>query len=325
MKSLAVERPNRAIVWLLVVLSGLAVVVAGRAAGTPKLIESAAMTATAPQIAAEAAPNETPRPRERIDPPSATAAPSATLTATATETATAAESPTRTPRPTATPRPDAPEPDDPAVSQVYNRGTSGRPEIALTFDAGADRGYAEEILDTLDRYGIKASFGISGRWAQENPDLVKRMVKEGHMVVNHTKSHHSFLADSPSDPETITDPDAQTKELDDTATRISKVTKGYDVRPYWRPPYGEYDDAVLANVAADGYTATVMWSCDTLGWNGASVDEIVARCGSDAQPGDIILMHVGAASLDAEALPRLIETLQALGYEMVTIEQLLQP
>jgi peptidoglycan/xylan/chitin deacetylase (PgdA/CDA1 family) len=67
-----------------------------------------------------------------------------------------------------------------------------------------------------------------------------------------------------------------------------------------------------------------MYNCDTLGWNGASVDDIVARCGDNASPGDIILLHVGAASLDADALPRLIETLQAQGYAFVTAEQLLQ-
>lgn len=313
------------VVGLLVVAAGVVALAAGCAAGTPKLIESAAATATLPRIAAASAPTDTPRPPERIDPPSPTATATIKPSATATASAATAASPTRTPRPTATPRPEAPTPDDPNVSQVVDHGLSGRPEIALTFDAGADRGNTEEILDILARYGIKASFGVTGQWAKKNPDLVRRMVKEGHMVFNHTWSHHSFLADSPSDPETISDSDAQTKELDDTANQISKSTKGYDVRPYWRPPYGEYDESVLANVAADGYTVTVMWTCDTLGWNGASVDEIIARCGSDAQPGDIILMHVGAASLDAEALPQLIETLQALGYEMVTVEQLLQP
>lgn len=72
-------------------------------------------------------------------------------------------------------------------------------EVALTFDAGADRGYAEAILDTLDEYGIKASFGITGHWAEENPDLVARMVEDGHMVFNHTWTHRSFTGFSTSD------------------------------------------------------------------------------------------------------------------------------
>ena len=71
-------------------------------------------------------------------------------------------------------------------------GTSGRQEIALTFDAGADRGYAEEILDLLQAEGITASFGMMGRWAEANPDLLQRMVDEGHMLFNHSWSHPSF-------------------------------------------------------------------------------------------------------------------------------------
>jgi peptidoglycan-N-acetylglucosamine deacetylase len=68
-----------------------------------------------------------------------------------------------------------------------------------------------------------------------------------------------------------------------------------------------------------------MWTCDSLGWNGASVDRIVERCGSEADAGDIILMHVGAESLDGEALPHLIETLEEAGFDLVTVEELLQP
>jgi peptidoglycan/xylan/chitin deacetylase (PgdA/CDA1 family) len=311
-------------------LAGLVLLLAGCTVGSPGLVDDpptdvafAAPTNAAPSnarpvnaVIATSTAMPTSRPTLR---------PTATATAEPTDEPTALPTGTPKPKRTPTPRPEAPEPDDPSVSQVYERGTSGRPEIALTFDAGADRGYAEEILDTLKAYGVKASFGITGMWADANPDLVKRMVREGHMVFNHTWSHHSFLADSPSDPETITDTDARLKELDDTAGAVAEAAGGYEVRPYFRPPYGEYDDAVLQDLASDGYTVTVMWSCDTLGWNGASVDEIVARCGTDAQPGDIILMHVGAASLDAEALPQLIETLQEQGYDLVTVEELLQP
>jgi peptidoglycan-N-acetylglucosamine deacetylase len=82
---------------------------------------------------------------------------------------------------------------------------------------------------------------------------------------------------------------------------------------------------VLADVAAIGYTTTVMWSCDTLGWDGYTVDQIIERRVTDASPGDIILMHVGDGSQDAAALPQMIEVLQAEGFTFVTIEQLLQP
>ncbi|HEY2593413.1 MAG TPA: polysaccharide deacetylase family protein, partial [Chloroflexota bacterium] len=64
--------------------------------------------------------------------------------------------------------------------------------VALTFDAGADRGYAEAILDTLKTEGVPASFGMTGQWAQANPDLVQRMVAEGHRLINHTWEHRSW-------------------------------------------------------------------------------------------------------------------------------------
>jgi peptidoglycan/xylan/chitin deacetylase (PgdA/CDA1 family) len=115
------------------------------------------------------------------------------------------------------------------------------------------------------------------------------------------------------------------KELSDTAAAIAAAAYGYDVRPYFRPPYGDLNDSVLRDVASAGYGVTVMWSCDTLGWNGASIERIIARCGTTAEAGDIILLHVGENSLDAAALPQLIELLQDAGFVFVTVEQLLQP
>jgi peptidoglycan/xylan/chitin deacetylase (PgdA/CDA1 family) len=223
---------------------------------------------------------------------------------------------------TATPRPAPPPEDGTGLSQVFEQGTSGRREVALTFDAGADRGYAAEILDTLAAYGIKASFGITGHWAEANPDLVKRMVAEGHMVFNHTWSHNSMTGFSQAT--TAMPRQQRLKELQDTEELIKELT-GYDPRPYFRPPYGDYDDSVLADVADAGYYITVMWSCDSLGWNGLSADEVVARCVELAAPGAIILMHVGADSSDAQALPGLIDALSDEGYDLVTVEQLLQP
>src|SRR5207237_10935132 len=66
------------------------------------------------------------------------------------------------------------------------------PSVALTFDAGADRGYAEDILDVLLETRVLASFGVTGNWAKANPDLVRRMVAHGHLVFNHTLDHRSF-------------------------------------------------------------------------------------------------------------------------------------
>jgi len=241
---------------------------------------------------------------------------------TAVPTSTEEPEPTATTEPT--PRPDPPEPNDPGVAEIITQGTSGRMEVALTFDAGDDRGFTEEILDILLENGVVATFGVTGNWVDNNPDLVARMVAEGHQVINHTWSHDSLTGVSDSS-EGITSFDEREAELESTNGVVMAAADGYDTRPYWRPPFGDYDDSVLEDSAAIGYNLMIMWSCDSLGWNGLSAAEINERCTDTAEAGSIILMHVGAASQDAAALPEMIETLRANGFEFVTIEQMLQP
>jgi peptidoglycan/xylan/chitin deacetylase (PgdA/CDA1 family) len=196
--------------------------------------------------------------------------------------------------------------------------------VALTFDCGADRGYAEDILDLLDSYGIKGSFGMTGAWAEANPDLVRRMVREGHMIFNHTYSHGSFTGRSTDgeDPGTA----FRVEELEHAQQVVEDITGGYDMRPYWRPPYGDYGPQTLRDAASAGYGVTVMWTVDSLGWDGLTGDEVAERCLDALQPGEIILMHVGIqAQGDFDALPTVIEESMAQGYSFVTVEQLLQP
>lgn len=283
-----------------------------------------ATTPTVANLAFRGAATATPAQRATV----ASAQATAVVTSTATATIAATVAPKRTPapaEPSSTPRPAPPPDDGSGVSQVIKAGSSGREEVALTFDAGADRGMAAEILDTLAAYDIKASFGITGKWAAANRDLLRRMVAEGHMVFNHTWNHYSFTGFSTKGvhPGVLTTEERQ-KELVDTERAIEKLT-GYDTKPFYRSTYGDYDDSVLADVAGVGYYVTLEWNCDSLAWNGASAAEIVEKCGDNATPGDIILMHVGAAGEDWLALPDLIETLQAKGLAMVTAEELLQP
>ncbi len=173
-------------------------------------------------------------------------------------------------------RPSPPSGSHGSESLVVEYGASGRREVALTFDAGADRGYGEEILDLLAQEGIKASFGMTGMYAAENPDLVRRMVDEGHMVFNHTWSHQSFTGANPGTaPLTRAE---RLEELRTTETLVRDLT-GYDLRPYFRPPYGDYDASVLTDVATAGYGVLLLWSCDSRDSLGATADEIVANCG----------------------------------------------
>ncbi|MDP9353786.1 MAG: polysaccharide deacetylase family protein [Chloroflexota bacterium] len=208
------------------------------------------------------------------------------------------------------------------ASQVLEYGPSDRREVALTFDAGADRGYGAEILDLLAEEGVKASFGMTGLYAEANPDLVRRMVEEGHMLFNHTWSHPSFTGRS-SDTAPLTRAE-RLEELRTTEDLVRELT-GYELRPYFRPPYGDFDASVLADLADAGYGVTVHWSCDSRDSLGATADEILTRCVEGARSGRIILLHLGGQSAAYEALPRMIASLRAQGFAFVTVEEMLRP
>lgn len=248
--------------------------------------------------------------------------------------------PTRepTPRPTTTPepaptatqeprteeRPPAPDTGLDGTSLIVDRGDSGRREVAFTFDAGEGAGHTGEMLDILDEYGVKGSFGLTGEWVEQNPELARRIVDEGHMVINHTYDHRSWTGESTGG-EPLTDAE-RTVEVEQTEQIIRDVT-GYETAPYFRFPYGAYDEKSLELLGGLGYDYTFWWTCDTLGWDGNTGEEIAERCGPDAEqggPGAIILMHV-VTDGDLDALPLLLQEYIEGRYEIVTMEQMIQP
>lgn len=206
---------------------------------------------------------------------------------------------------------------DAAASDVttIRRFDTSEMALALTFDAGSDRGYASQILDTLRDRGVKATFGMTGKWAEANPDLIHRIVDEGHQLINHSWSHPSFPSLSVSQ---------RADELRRTEDVVRSIA-GVDMKPYFRPPFGEYNDSVLADLAANGYTYNIMWTTDTLGWAGRSAAEINTRVFVDAVPGGNVLMHVGAASQDAAALPAMIDGLRQRGYRLQRVRDFIEP
>ena len=198
---------------------------------------------------------------------------------------------------------------------TVRRFTTDEKVMALTFDAGADRGYAAEILNILRDAGIKASFGMTGKWAEANPDLIRRMANEGHQFINHSWNHPSF-------------PTISSTQRADELRRTDEIIRsiaGVGTQPYFRPPYGEYDDATLRDLAANGYTVNVMWTSDSMGWAGWSVSAITNKVVSEAVPGGNVLFHVGAQSLDAAALPGIISQLRAQGYRFQTVRDFIEP
>jgi peptidoglycan/xylan/chitin deacetylase (PgdA/CDA1 family) len=190
--------------------------------------------------------------------------------------------------------------------------------VALTFDAGADRGYAEDILDLLQDQHVPASFGITGQWAKANPDLVRRMAADGHLVFNHTLDHRSFtgLSDSLGG----LSPAARRAELDEADAIIAPLI-GHSTAPYYRLPYGDDDSRVAADVLPAGYSRKVGWTIDSLGWKGAQSSNILTRCLQLAAPNAIYVFHVGRASQDAIALPQIIRELRARGFAFRRVDE----
>ncbi|MGB3330931.1 MAG: SH3 domain-containing protein [Thermomicrobiales bacterium] len=207
-----------------------------------------------------------------------------------------------------------------SATTIY-RGPTTAARVALTYDCGADAGYTASILDTFARYGVPGSFGMTGQWADRNPGLLRRIVSEGHQLLNHTYDHPSFTGYSTPGTGGQTW-EQRRQEIVSAADRIAYLT-GVSPRPYFRPPYGDFDDATLQLLGELGYRYNVMWTQDLFGWRGASQQDILNTVAANQGNGYIYLMHVGSESQEGPALPRIIETLAASGYGFATVAGLL--
>ena len=306
--------PRRRLPWVwigILLLLGVGLFVARSGPEPQRSTPSATPTAQprgqappqAPALAALPSPTSTPRPAAT---PTAHSAP--------------APAPTPTPRATLTPLPrTSPQPTAVPTALGKPQLTQRDAVVALTFDAGADRGYAEDILDLLRTEHVTAGFGITGQWARANPDLVRRMASDGHLVINHTLDHRSFtgLSDSRGGLSAA----GRRAELDDTDAIITPLI-GHSTQPWYRLPYGDDDARVASDVAPAGYTHKVGWTVDTLGWRGAAAADIVERSLRLAAPGAIYVLHVGHRSQDGPALARIVTGLRERGYGFVTVELL---
>ncbi|HRA04049.1 MAG TPA: polysaccharide deacetylase family protein [Arachnia sp.] len=198
---------------------------------------------------------------------------------------------------------------------------TGRKVVALTFDGGASGDAVESILATLKAYGVPATFFVTGDFARAYPHLVTAIAAAGHPVGNHSDSHPYF---------TQTTNEEIRAELAAAESAISALT-GATTAPLFRFPFGDREDLDIRVVNAAGYIP-VRWTVDTLGWKGTSEGVTTAlirqRILDRLRPGQIVLMHVGAhpddhSTLDADALPGVIEDLRARGYSFTTVPDLL--
>lgn len=279
-------------------------------------------------VLASVPPSAVPSPSESSSTPSPSPTPS--LPATASPSASPPDAtPSDTPVPTGSETvPAGPAPLTPAPAP-FPAALAGRDlevipgagaVVALTFDAGANSAGLPGILQTLAATGVRGTFFLTGNWAAANPAGVAAIVAGGHRLGNHSTTHPGFTGL----------PDAAIGDQLSGAEQAIRAGGG-DPRPLFRFPFGERDARAIATVNAFGYLP-VRWTVDTLGWKGSSggiTAQIVAdRVLAGLRPGEIVLMHIGSnpddgTTLDADALPAMIERIRGAGYGFTTLDALL--
>lgn len=181
------------------------------------------------------------------------------------------------------------------------------PKIALTFDDGPSAEWTPALLDGLKERGVKATFFLIGENADKNPEIVKRMAEEGHLIGNHTY-HHVELTK-------VSENEARL-ELADTSAVIVRIT-GKEPE-YMRPPFGAWQRKLEQEIQM----LPVLWTIDPLDWTTENQDEIVNKVVTEAEENDIILLHDCYKS-SIEAGLRIIDILQEEGFVFVTVDELL--
>ena len=193
-------------------------------------------------------------------------------------------------------------------------GDPGQKVIYLTFDAGYENGSTEKILDTLKKHEVPAAFFLVGNYIEQNADLVRRMVKEGHIVGNHTMHH--------PDMSKISQKEAFQKELSELEVLFKEVT-GEELPKYYRPPQGNYSEENLKMAKELGYK-TVFWSLAYVDWNNdkqPTKEQAFSKLIPRIHNGAVVLLH-STSSTNGEILDELLTKWKEMGYSFGTVEEL---
>ncbi|MCL2617965.1 MAG: polysaccharide deacetylase family protein [Defluviitaleaceae bacterium] len=197
---------------------------------------------------------------------------------------------------------------------AYYIGAENDKVLYLTFDAGYENGFTPDILDTLGKHNAPAAFFLVGYYIKKNPEIILRMVNEGHIVANHTMTH--------PDMSKIGDKNSFAKELTQAEEHFKNVT-GKDMPKFYRPPKGIYSEANLKMAQDMGY-ATVFWSLAYKDWeedNQPSKAEAFEKLVPRTHPGAVILLH-NTSKTNALILDELLTRYADLGYRFESLHHL---
>ncbi len=201
----------------------------------------------------------------------------------------------------------------PSSNLVFSKNSSKTKKVALTFDDGPHPRYTHEILEILSKYGVTATFFVIGVNASRYPEALAELAASGCEIGNHTYSHSNIRYASKEQIE---------HEIlncqNELASRIGRTPT------LFRPPEGRFNQYLEETVACMDYRI-ILWSIDTRDWAHTPSDVIVREVLHQLDHGDIILMHdyISGENTTCDALRILIPTLQSLGYEFVSVTELI--
>ena len=199
---------------------------------------------------------------------------------------------------------------------AYYLGGTEEKVIYLTFDCGFENGNTEPILDALKKHEVQATFFVVGHYLETAPQIVQRMVEEGHAVGNHTYNH--------PDMSVITDEAAFSQELEDVASLFAEIT-GEEMNMYYRPPQGNATTDNLRMLKNMGYS-TFFWSLAYVDWeqdNQPSKEQAFDKLLSRIHPGAIVLLH-NTSKTNGEILDELLSKWEEMGYTFRPLSDLIK-
>lgn len=197
---------------------------------------------------------------------------------------------------------------------AYFIGDTTQNAIYLTFDCGYENGNTEPILDALKKHDVKATFFVVGNFLETSPEIVKRMIAEGHTVGNHTYHHLDMSA--------ISSMDAFKKETQDVENLFEQIT-GTPITKFYRPPQGKYNIENLKMAQEIGYH-TFFWSLAYVDWyqdKQPTKDEAFGKLLKRIHPGAIVLLH-STSSTNAQILDELLTKWEEMGYTIKPLTEL---
>lgn len=186
--------------------------------------------------------------------------------------------------------------------------------LYLTFDAGFENGNTPIILDALKKHSAPATFFVVGTYIESNPDLIKRMEKEGHIVGNHTYHHPDMTK--------LSSLSAFEKELKDVENAYNNVT-GKEMTKFYRPPQGKYNENNLQMAKELGYH-TFFWSLAYVDWqenNQPTKEEAFDKLLTRVHPGAIVLLH-STSKTNGEILNELLTKWEEMGYQFKSLDSI---